>query len=316
MRIHWKRALFFTCRHLVLLSFLFGCGSGSDKTDPEPGPSIGSKKEKVPSTHVVATVDGTQILDAQVIDLVEAAENKLTVKEALEILIQTELLAKEAQRRGFDNAPEVTQARTIELTHAIFRKQVVDRFDLDSLDPEKIKKYYEQNKKRFVHGPMRRVRHFLAHTGKDQLDDKQALAAATQVGEITRDVKNEEEFKSLAKTVSQKDEYSGKARIEDLAPFEAETKKFVAPFVKATFAIPKVGQTSPPVKTSFGWHIIFFSEAVPPKNVPFEDVTLLLAQELLPRKRTFEAGHLFKSIYEKSDIFIYEDSLHDDVAAP
>jgi hypothetical protein len=120
----------------------------------------------------------------------------------------------------------------------------------------------------------------------------------------------------MVKTVSKKDEYTGKTRIESLPPFEADNKRFAGSFVKATFAIPKVGQTSPPAKTMFGWHVIFYAEEIPPKNESFEDVKMQLAQELLPQKRTFEAGHLFKSIYEKSSIFIYEDTLQDGVAEP
>jgi foldase protein PrsA len=136
------------------------------------------------------------------------------------------------------------------------------------------------------------------------------------VVEATRRAKNEEEFKSLAKTVSDKDEYRDKTRIENLPPFEVDNTDFAGPFVKGTFAIPSVGQVSPPVKTSFGWHVIYFSEEIPAENVSFKDARMQLAKELLPRKQTFEAGALFKSIYEKSDLFIYEDALHNETTEP
>ncbi|MCP4197170.1 MAG: peptidyl-prolyl cis-trans isomerase [Proteobacteria bacterium] len=316
MSIQERRTRFFTYRHLAVICVLSGCAGKPDEADPKPRAIVTNETEKSLSTHVVATVDGAPILDIQVTELVEATENRLTPQEALEILIRTELLAKEAKRRGFGDSPEVVQARDIELVHALFRKQITDKFNVKSLDAAQLRKYYQKHQTRFVHDLQRRVVHFLAHTGNNQLEDKQALAVATQVFEATRRAKNEEEFKSLAKTVSDKDEYRGKTRIEDLPPFEVDSTDFASPFVKATFAIPNVGQVSPPVKTSFGWHVIYYSEEIPAKNVSFEDAKMQLAKELLPQKQTFEASALFKSIFEKSNIFIYEDALHNETTEP
>jgi parvulin-like peptidyl-prolyl isomerase len=316
MSIHGRENRFFTCRHLAVICFLLGCTSKPDKSDPNPQAVVAAETGKSLSTHVVATVDGTSILDTQVTELVEAAESTLSLQEALEILIQTELLAKEAQRRGFGDSPEVAKARSVELTHAIFRHQITDKFDLESLDVEQLRKTYQRYQNRFVHGLQRRVVHFLAHTGNNQLDDAQALDIAKQVVEATRSAKNEKEFDSLAKTVSGKDEYRGKTRIENLPPFEVDNTAFVGPFVKGAFAIPSVGQVSPPVKTIFGWHVIYYSEEIPAKNVSFEDAKMELAAELLPRKKTLEAGALFKSIYEKSDIFIYDKIPPNEISAP
>jgi hypothetical protein len=316
MSIHGRENRFFTYRHLVVICFLFGCTGKPDQSDPKPRAVVAAETEKDLSTHVVATVDGTSILDTQVTELVEAAENTLSLQEALEILIQTELLAKEAERRGFGDSPEVARARSVELTHAIFRHQITDKFDLESLDVEQLRKAYQQYQDHFVHGLQRRVVHFLAHTGNNQLDATLALDLAMQVVEATRSAKTEKEFESLAKAVSDKDEYRGKTRVENLSPFEVDNTDFVGPFVKGAFAIPSVGQVSPPVKTTFGWHVIYYSEEIPAKNVSFEDARMELAKKLLPRKKTLEAGALFNSIHEKSDIFVYGNMPPNETSTP
>ncbi len=316
MRTQRKRSVVLNCGYLVLFSLLVGCVNNIGEPDSDQQAPVPSQIAKNLTPHVLATVNGTPILDTQVLALIELADQPLGIKEALDILVRTELLAQEAARRGFDTSPDVTQARTVELAHAIFNKEIVDKFHANNLDQETLKKFYNKNKPRFVHDTLRRVVHFLAHTGKGQFDDKQALEVATHVADIARDVKSEDAFKSVVKTVNKKEENSGKTRLESLSPFEEKNKRYAGPFVKATFAIPKVGQISPPSKTMFGWHVIYFAEEIPPKNESFEDVKMQLAEELLPQKRTFEAGHLFQSIYEKSDIFIYEDTLQDGVAKP
>src|ERR1051326_1703318 len=106
-----------------------------------------------------------------------------------------------------------------------------------------VKKYYDEHKQSYTQAASRDVRHILVKT------KSQAVKLETQL-------KGGASFAKLAKKYS-KDPGSA-AQGGKLTITKGQT---VAPFDKVAFSL-KTGQTSPPVHTTYGWHIIQALSAV------------------------------------------------------
>jgi foldase protein PrsA len=131
-----------------------------------------------------------------------------------------------------------------------------------------VAKYYNDNKAQYGTAESRDVRHILVNNKK--------LADT-----IETQLKNGGSFAALAKKYS-KDPGSAKLGGK-LTITKGQT---VAPFDKVAFSL-KTKETSPPVHTQYGWHIIQALTAVKPAtSKPLASVKAQISQTLLQTKRT------------------------------
>ena len=131
-----------------------------------------------------------------------------------------------------------------------------------------ITKYYNDNKAQYATAESRDVRHILVN------NKKLADSLETQL-------KKGGDFAALAKKFS-KDPGSAKLGGK-LTITKGQT---VAPFDKVAFSL-KTNETSPPVHTQYGWHIIQALSAIKPaKTTPLTAVKSQISQQLLQTKRT------------------------------
>jgi len=131
-----------------------------------------------------------------------------------------------------------------------------------------IAKYYKTNQSQYGTAASRDVRHILVNNKKlaDQLETQ---------------LKNGGNFGALAKKYS-KDPGSAKTGGK-LTITKGQT---VPEFDKAAFAL-KTNETSPPIHTQYGWHIIQALSAVKPATTtPLASVKTQISQQLLQSKRT------------------------------
>jgi parvulin-like peptidyl-prolyl isomerase len=131
-----------------------------------------------------------------------------------------------------------------------------------------VEAYYKKNKQNYVQPASRDVRHILVK--------KKALADS-----LYQRAKNGENFAALAKKYSQ--DPSSKPQGGKLPISKGRQ---VPEFDKAAFAL-KTGEISPPVKTTYGWHIILALTAVKKqKTTPISEVKPAIRQQLLQQKKT------------------------------
>jgi foldase protein PrsA len=131
-----------------------------------------------------------------------------------------------------------------------------------------VTKYYNDNKSQYATSESRDVRHILVNN-KKLADTIEGL------------LKDGGDFAALAKKYS-KDPGSAKLGGK-LTITKGQT---VAPFDKVAFTL-KTNQTSPPVHTQYGWHIIQALSAIKPaKTTPLASVKSQISQQLLQTKRT------------------------------
>jgi peptidyl-prolyl cis-trans isomerase C len=203
----------------------------------------------------------------------------------VEYLIERHLLAQLAVKEGIADTDEYK--RRLALYQA---KALRDAYFFQKIRPqvteEEIRKVYEEESAKLQQTERVRARHILVGTEKEAQDIVARLAKG-------------EKFEDLAKQFSldgSKD-YGG-----DLGYFTQP--EMVPEFSKAAFAL-KAGETSQPVKTDFGWHIIRLEDRKQGAAQPYDQVKSAIRNVLLRRK----VGETMEKVRAASKVEILDEDL-------
>jgi len=290
---------------VALAAFGSSCGE-----EPAAGPDAtrrpGDRRATPAADRIAALVDGVPITVDDVQGLVDEADGGVSAAEALDALVQQQLLAAEAERRGFGADDEVDAERRKALARALVELQA-DGVTVDTLDQEKLRKLYESSIDQFVHGPERRVIHAVALTGKQRLTDEEARRLIGQVRDAARGATTEERFRAAVRPLIAE---RGKKvlKVEKLPPFHAASKRFAGPFVEAAFAVPGPGHLSEPFRTEFGWHVLLVLEELPAADVSYEEAREIIGAEVVPAERKQRIDGLLDRLVEQGGVVVHEDS--------
>jgi peptidyl-prolyl cis-trans isomerase D len=142
-------------------------------------------------------------------------------------------------------------------------------------DEAALRKAYDDDPTRFRSAEERQARHILISAGTERTD----AAAKVLADEIASKLANGADFAALAAQYSA--DPGSAARGGDLG--FAGRGVYVEPFEKALFAL-QPGQTSAPVKTEFGYHIIRLEAVKASDGQNFEQVRAQIAAGLIEQK--------------------------------
>lgn len=189
---------------------------------------------------------------------------KLRYPFVVEYLVERHLLAQLAVKEGVADTDEYKSRLALYQAKALR-----DAYFFQKIRPqvteEQIKAAYDAEAAKVAQTERIRARHILVGSEKEAKDILGRLAKA-------------EKFEELAKKYSldgSKD-YGG-----DLGYFTAP--EMVAEFSKAAFAL-KAGETSKPVKTDFGWHVIRLEDRKMGAAQPYDQVKSAIRNVLLRKK--------------------------------
>ena len=178
--------------------------------------------------------------------------------------------------------------------------------DLDAIakgvnvSEDELRKYYEQNEKRYVAPEERRASHILIEAAKDAPAPARAKAKEEAEALLEQVKKSPGSFAELAKKHS--DDAGSAERGGDLDWFGRGA--MTPPFEAAAFAL-KPGETSGLVETDFGYHIIRVTGARGGEKKGFEEVRAQIAADAKKReaeRRYSEAAEQFSNlVYEQAD---------------
>ena len=247
----------------------------------------GPKEDKV-----IAIVNGHEIKVSEVqmatddiIGQLPDLPPKLRFPFVVEYLIERHLLAQYAVKDGIADTDEYK--RRLALYQA---KALRDAYFFQKIRPmvteEEMKAVYDEEAVKLQQTERVRARHILVGTEQEAKDILGRLAKG-------------EKFEELAKQFSldgSKD-YGG-----DLGYFTQP--EMVPEFSKATFAL-KTGETSQPVKTDFGWHIIRLDDRKQGAAQPFDQVKSAIRNVLLRKKVT----ETMEKIRSSSKVEIVDEDL-------
>jgi len=218
------------------------------------------------ASDVLATVNGVAIDKSYVNTALKQQGktfdqlSKAQQKQLVDRLIERELLAKKAKDDGIEKDPNYTKALEN------FKKDLLIRVWMDKLykktliSDSEANTYYQAHKDSFKQPKKVHARHILVKSEDE----------AKKIIDQLKGLKGEElksKFIELAKTKS-----TGPSGPKggDLGYFGKG--QMVKPFQDAAFGLKKGEITLEPVKTQFGYHIIYVEDIKPAGIMPFKDV--------------------------------------------
>lgn len=186
-------------------------------------------------------------------------------------------LASQARHEGLAQKVEV-QRQIALLQERILAEAQLEQAEIASLPKQEaiesqLRTIYKAESERFTIAAQVHVRHILI-AGQDDV-------ARTKAEKILADLRTGADFEQLAREHS--NDPGSAAKGGDLGFFS--TGKMVPAFEQAAFALKKIGDLSPVVQTSFGFHIIRLEGRKPVVVKPFDEVKDDLLAETIAKLR-------------------------------
>ena len=221
--------------------------AASAKAAPAPGAKIVVNGVTIPQSRVEAM---NKELNSQ--GQPDNPERQAAIREEL---INREVLAQAAAKRGLDKNPDIAaqmdMARQAVLVRALFESEV----KASPITDADLQKQYEQ-----FRGSMGTNEYKVAHILVDKEDDAKAIIDALK--------KNPNDFAKLAKERSKDPGSKENGGDLDWGP----SARYVKPFADAVTTQQKGQISAAPVKTDFGYHVIRVDDVRPLKVPEFAEV--------------------------------------------
>ena len=255
------------------------------------------------SAQTLVTVDGTNItqsdVDSALMNATQGRFNQVPPekqvefrRQVLEQLVAKELIYGDAKKTGIlkskdfkEEYKKVQEKVKKEIAVQIWQKQQLDKVKVSRKES---KKYYNDNRGEFKEPDSVHARHILVKTQKEAdalLKDLKLKGDALK-----------EKFIALAK---EKSVGPSGPKGGDLGYFAQG--QMVPEFNDKVFSM-KVGTVSKPVKTQFGYHLIYLEDKKAAKNLSFEEVKSFIEQRLKLEKFKTTIAATMKKLQEKATI--------------
>lgn len=283
---------------------------------PPPGtpPEDLTPADRARRAKRVAKIGAVEITVGDVEDAVNAQspflraryQDQARLREFVQQMIRFELLAAEAERRGYGDNDAVVRSVKQNSVQALIRQEFDERITPESLPESDVEAYYESHEAEFHRDEMVRASHIL-------LADRERaaqLAAELREGDARA-------FRQAAREHSIDRET--KLRGGDLRYFNDEGRAFNARdaevdqnIVAAAFRLREVGDVvSEPVQVGENWSIIKLTGRRPAEHRSLEDSAQGIRLRLWRERRQQAIEDFVRGLRER-----YAPEVHDDRMAP
>ena len=201
-------------------------------------------------------------------------------------IIDKKLLAKKAISEGIEKS-ELFKKFQEDLALEVWITEEFKKFKVTS---KELKEYYDNNKTRFKEDEQLEARHIL-------VDDEKL--AKSIIEEIEASKNKKEKFIELAKSTSKGPTGKDGGYLGKFAP-----SNMVKEFSQAALALKVGTYTKEPVKTEFGYHIIFLEDKIAPKIPSFSQLKDKLEKELKEKEFTKKIEKLTEELRKKAKIIL------------
>ncbi|MFT5430782.1 MAG: peptidyl-prolyl cis-trans isomerase C [Myxococcota bacterium] len=232
--------------------------------------------------------------------------------EFLNNLVQFELLAMEAQAKGYDTDPDVVLAMKRAMIQEYTQNDLQKLVTAASVTDEDVARYYENNRPMFQKEEQIRVSHILFENqesaDKGQLELQSAIKADP--------ARSRQIFSDFARRLSKdiKTDYVNgdlnfftKAGYVD--PSRAEVIRLPDLLVETAFAISGVNEISKVIKTEQGWHILQLTNRRPAVNRAMADAKRQITNILLRERKDAARQKFIADLRAKAKVEVFEDKL-------
>ncbi|KYJ87363.1 peptidylprolyl isomerase [Sulfurovum riftiae] len=207
-----------------------------------------------------------------------------------ERLIEKVLFMELAEKEGIEKDPEFKAAMEKIKDELLVNLWMKKQLDSIIISDSEAKEFYEKNKDKFVQKETVHARHILVpdeKTAKEIIDELKGLKGDELKAK----------FIELAKT---KSKGPSAPKGGDLGNFAKG--QMVPEFSKAVWALEKGQITIKPVKTQFGYHVIFLEDKTEVQTVPYEKVKDQIIVSLKQQEFAKKVAAIAKELKSKAKI--------------
>jgi peptidyl-prolyl cis-trans isomerase C len=255
---------------------------------------------------VVARIDGEEItvsdlqkrldaLDPYSRARFSAPEQK---RKFLENLVRFEVLAAEAEKRGYDKDPDVQRVLKNQMIDVFLRKELDEKLKGETIADADVDRYYADHEAQFKQPEQVRVSQILV---KDRAKADKVAAEARAAGG------SDKGFRDLVTKYSEDED--SKPLGGDLTFFDRKTTQYPPALVEAAFALKEVGDLSPPVQTPKGFHVLKLTQRRQGFTRPVEGAAPEIKRLILRDRRAKKMEEMVVQMREKLKVQIFEDQL-------
>jgi len=265
----------------LVVSALVALGCESPGETDAPRPEGQQQISVAEGDVVVAEVDGVPITASRVRQLSEATGRPPA--EVVERLVEFELLAAEARRRGFSRDRGARHAKRQALVQRYLEAEFEASHRQEDMTEAMLRAAYEHNKRAFVRPRAIKVAHILAYAEEgtpSEANRGKARRLARQIYADALTATSLEEFLEVGERY--REESSIEIRVEDLAAPVTRSPRLLKSFVDAAMALEEPGDVSEPVDTKFGTHVIVLKEARNAIDRSFDEARIEVATKEHP----------------------------------
>jgi peptidyl-prolyl cis-trans isomerase C len=233
-------------------------------------------------------------------------------RELLDQLVRFELLAHEADERGYDELPEVRRARKQIVIRRFLKREYEDRFAPDDVSDADVAAYYASHEGEFNKPAQVRISQILftnEATARRVL--RQLLASPTDV----------RLFRALAEEhntdPATRDRFGDVGFVSAPAERQPGEPEVPAEVATAAFAIESIGGVAPElVHSAAGWHIVKLTGRRAPLHRSLEEATRPIRHRLFRERREAAIEELITRLHAAADVhedLSVLDSIHIDL---
>lgn len=229
----------------ALTPLFFGLSSPALAADPAPTAAPAAAPATAPAGKPLAVVNGISIpviygaFIKQSRTARGAAPENLTEESIRDSLVNMELLAQEARRKGLDKGPSVLAAIEFQTKELLGQAAIEDFARSNPISEDLVRSEYDKAKAK-AGTTEYRPRHILVPTEKEA----RALITKLTTGKKAK-------FEDLAKSASKDSSANNGGDLGWILP-----ANLVPEFAAAMTKLKKGEITKEPVQTPFGWHVI------------------------------------------------------------
>lgn len=240
-------------------SVAFG-GCGEVATD---APTLAVGTDEV-GAEFVSTVDGEGISLAEVTAAAELGG--LEPREALGQLQEELLLIREARRRGFAGDPVVQRRVLAQAT----LEAIEEERSPEAVDAAEARRIYDANTEQTQQPARRATRHVLVPVpeGATDADDAQAASRARALLAAAEAAGSPGAFFG---SIDPREGALGLQLVVESLPALPRRGAVEEPYAEAMFRLGEPGLVPGVVRTSYGWHVIWVTEATEASTTSFEE---------------------------------------------
>lgn len=257
-------------------------------------PSGALGQQTVPDDQVLAKIGTRTVTEGDLKQMANAVPEKFRYyyqtpegrRQTLDYIVNIYVLAAEAEKEGLDKSPD-SQKLLAFTRNDLLARMLLEKMTKDAPAPTdaEAKKYFEQNKAEFSTPESAKLRHVLVETEKE-------------IKDVLARLKKGDKFEDIASQVSI---CPSKVRGGDL---DWMPRGSLVPEIEDVAYKMNKGQIEGPVKTKFGYHVLYLEDKKPGEDASFDQVKEYIVEQLKYQKQQEQYEKIADSLRKKMNVQI------------